>query len=1062
VQPKLPALIAAATALALAVSAAPAHAVTPSTERFIRTSADGPIGTTFTPRSVSGTQKVDVIVQLAGDPVAVVQAKAGSPLTSGERTAVKTKLRKAQDALSDDITAKGGKVVAKLQSAYNGIRVRIAANKASALAALPGVTGVHRLTPKALNNTVSVPFLGVPQAWQATGKTGKGVKVAIIDTGIDYTHADFGGPGTESAYADALANSAATLPADSTLFGPSAPRVKGGYDFAGNDYDADGTNGSPTPAPDPNPLDCEGHGTHVAGTTGGGGVTASGSAYTGPYDSSTPSKSFIVGPGVAPEVDLYALKVFGCTGTTDLSVQAIDWAVDHQMDVINMSLGAPFGQEDDPDAVAAANAVAAGVVVVASAGNEGGNPYLVGAPAVGKGVIGVAAVDSTKTFPGAKLTIGGTSVQAINANNAALPGGTLKIVNVPDQPDTADVNESLGCSAASFTAAGITPGAGQIAVVSRGTCARAAKAIFAQMAGAAAVVMVNTDDGFPPFEGEILSNPDDGEAYQVTIPFFGVTSASGDVLADAEGASVSFSANTLNNPAYRAVADFSSSGPATSDSGLSPNVAAPGVSIFSAAVGTGSKGQVESGTSMAAPHVAGVAALTVQAHPSWTASQIAAAVVGTADSGKVAGYQVTASGTGLVDALQAINTQTVVTADSYRTAAGKIQEATLSFGFAEPWLAYAGTRTITINNLSNQPVTYTLSAQAGPGSRPAKVLLGKKKVTVKARGTVTVPVTLAVPAASIGTSLAGDDQFSFRQVSGSVVVSSRAGSLTVPYLLVPRAQARLDAQLVSDKQFSLFTAANTAVKKRPKPATTQPSYNLNLRLSNFGGALPALADVYTWGLTDKAKDLPKGSVASGYDLRAVGVQSFGDADNPLVVFAVNTHDRWSNAASVEFDVDVDTNRDGESDYVVIGYDSGYIRNGEYNGLTEVFVLDTATGALSPSGYLAQAPTDSSTILLPLDASSLGLSASSGAFTYTASAYTVLGLGEDSIADWASYDPFHKAFSDSDQVMVGRNKTAKLTVVADQAAYAAQKPKGLMVVSVDNKSGSSEAKLISTR
>ena len=475
-QPKPLLLISAFTAVALVLSAAPAHAETGSADqRFVATSTAGPIGTPFTPRSLDGTKKVDVMVELADDPVAVVQAKADAPLTPRERDAVKTKLRKAQDALSGDIAAGGGKVVAKLQSAYNGIRVRISADKADALATLPGVAGVHALTPKTPSNTVSVPFLGVPQAWQATGKTGKGVKVGIIDTGIDYTHTDFGGPGTEAAYADALADSSATLPEDSTLFGAAAPRVKGGFDFAGDDYDAEGATGSATPAPDDNPLDCNGHGTHVAGTAGGGGVTPDGAAYTGPYDASTPDKDFAVGPGVAPEVELYALKVFGCSGSTDLSVQAIDWAVDHQLDVVNLSLGAPFGQVDDPDAVAAANAVAAGVVVVASSGNEGGNPYLAGSPAVGQGVIGVAAVDSAESFPGAELTLGGHSVQAINANGAALPSGALSVVVVPDQPGTDDVNESLGCSVDSFTAAGITPGAHQLAVVSRGACARAAK-----------------------------------------------------------------------------------------------------------------------------------------------------------------------------------------------------------------------------------------------------------------------------------------------------------------------------------------------------------------------------------------------------------------------------------------------------------------------------------------------------------------------------------------------------------------------------------------------------------
>ena len=232
--------------------------------------------------------------------------------------------------------------------------------------------------------------------WQDNGYTGAGVKVAIIDTGIDYTHATFGGPGTPEAFAAASANNTTNR----AWFGDDAPRVKGGWDFVGDSYNASDPANS-IPKPDANPIDCSGHGTHVAGTTGGGGVTEDGAPYTGPYDATTSEGAFRVGPGVAPEVDLYALKVFGCEGSTDLTVEAINWAVEEEMDVINMSLGSDYGTDDDPASVAASNAAAKGIVVVASAGNAGPNPYLTGSPGAGNGVISVAANDSTETFPGA-------------------------------------------------------------------------------------------------------------------------------------------------------------------------------------------------------------------------------------------------------------------------------------------------------------------------------------------------------------------------------------------------------------------------------------------------------------------------------------------------------------------------------------------------------------------------------------------------------------------------------------------------------------------------------------
>ncbi|MCC6495056.1 MAG: S8 family serine peptidase [Propionibacteriaceae bacterium] len=1039
-------ILLATIALALAVPTVATAAPTPP-DHLTTTRPRGAVNSAVRPRVLDGEARISVMVQLAGDPVAVAEARSGRSYTSADRKRVKQDLRKAQDAVAGAIVARGGKVLSHLQSAYNGMRVRISRAKAATLAELPGVVAVHAITPRTIDNARSVPYLGVPQVWEDTGYTGKGVKVAIIDTGIDYTHADFGGPGTAEAFEAASAGSSEAP--DPDLFGPAAPRVKGGYDFVGDDYDSAADPDSPAlvPQPDSNPLDCNGHGTHVAGTAGGSGVTSEGTTYAGPYDSATPTTGFEVGPGVAPEVDLYALRIFGCEGASELTTDAIDWAVDHQMDVINLSLGGAFGRSDDPDAVAAANAVGAGVVVVASSGNAGQSPYLTGSPGAGEGVISVAAVDSAGTLPGADLELGDETIRAINANGADLPTGDLTVVSLAGG-QTGD--DALGCSVAAFERAGISadPDApAQIAVVDRGVCDKVAKAAYGQVAGAEAVVMIdNTTDPFPAYEGQV-TYPVDGVPVEVTIPFLGVPASSGPALVAAAGQTLTLSAAEVPNPEARRYAPNSSAGPVNGDSGLSPSISAPGVRIASAGMGSGTGAAVYTGTSMAAPHVAGVAALGVQAHPGWAAQDVAAAVVSTADPDRVSGYKVT-SGGGLVDARQAVTTRTFATGDTFRTESGKAAEATLSFGFAEPMKAFVGTRVLTIHNRSNRAVTYRLSREKATAQGKSRVRFSNSVVRVPAGGRTRVFVTLVAPAAAVGSSLVAGDQSGFREVSGNVLITSAEGTLRVPFLLVPRAQANVEADLRWSRAGALTSASANA---RPLA--------LSVRLSNRSGALAAVADFYTWGLAD-ARDVGRASGGGGYDLRAAGVQAWDSDRGKVLVFAVNNHDRWSTAATQEFDVSVDVDRDGAADFVVFSYDSGAMYTGQFNGVTEVFVLDLATGGLQAAGYLAVAPTDSSTILLQVDAASLGLSADSGPFSYTVNSYTIEdGAAGDGFSGWAAYDPWAKAVSDGDYLTVARNGRETVGVTVDRGEFGAQSPKGVMVVVFDNASGRDEALLL---
>jgi len=205
---------------------------------------------------------------------------------------------------------------------------------------------VHTLDAE-LDNSWGVDRIDAEEV-HATNK-GTGVKVAIIDTGIDYEHEDL------------------------------KANYKGGFDFVNSvDANGDGDYDDPEDTKDEDPMDDHGHGTHVAGIV---------AAEDNEIDTSV--------VGVAPEADLYALKVLDETGGgywSDL-IAAIQWSVDNEMQVINMSLGGP-GQsvalEETCDA-----ADMAGIILVAAAGNGG---RII--PAAFDSVIAVAASDSDDKIPG--------------------------------------------------------------------------------------------------------------------------------------------------------------------------------------------------------------------------------------------------------------------------------------------------------------------------------------------------------------------------------------------------------------------------------------------------------------------------------------------------------------------------------------------------------------------------------------------------------------------------------------------------------------------------------------
>ncbi|MFE5690113.1 S8 family serine peptidase, partial [Streptomyces sp. NPDC056512] len=265
----------------------------------------------------------------------------------------------------------------RLNLLLNAVAVTVKASEVAGLKELPGVASVVPDAKMHILTDDSVPLINAPQVWQrkdpaGNGADGKGVTVAVLDSGVDYSHPDLGG---------ALGK---------------GHKVVGGYDFVNRDAD---------------PTDDNGHGTHVAGIIAGraaekGGVT-----------------------GVAPGADLLAYKVMDDAGagyTSDI-VAGIEAATDpanpHRADVINMSLGG-YGDGRDPLGLAATAATKAGVVVVASAGNEGPGSGTVGTPAAADGVIAVGASVSGLRIPSATYR-GGKKIQTyrgvISANPPAAP-----------------------------------------------------------------------------------------------------------------------------------------------------------------------------------------------------------------------------------------------------------------------------------------------------------------------------------------------------------------------------------------------------------------------------------------------------------------------------------------------------------------------------------------------------------------------------------------------------------------------------------------------------------------
>lgn len=706
------------------------------------------------------SKKVSVIVQLTGDPVVVAkQASKGSRSLSTR--AIESRIEKehssfVRDAKKADVNLK---VQRKFDTVFNGMEITLPANEIPELAKLPQVKFVYE------NATYELPKveadkkdstkydisplkqIGVLDMWKE-GLSGKGLKVGVIDTGVDYKHPDL-----KDAY-------------------------KGGYDSFDNDKDpyeeapisvGDDRRGEGYEGSD--------HGTHVAGTIVGRAKN---------------KESDVQVKGVAYGAELYAYRVLGRDGGTNAQViDGIEKAVRDGMDVINLSLGdAKEKNADSPISIVVNNAMLAGVITVLSNGNSADDErdryyYTAGSPASAKLPISVGAVTSPST-----LYDGSATSSFGGKYDFHVMGWQIKKDNFKDILGTSPVPvvyANLG-SKNDFEKVSVK---GKVALVSRGTLAFTEKIANAKEAGAIAIVIFNGNDKNGDGEADLDLGDRTGHIGALlgdqmdAIPAFDMKGTEGRELAKelvnnpekAKTLTFTFAAEypATNDPGDQ-MATFSSRGPVMGGNyDIKPDVSAPGVSVLSAKPAWAKlipdaeydkAYQRLSGTSMAAPHVSGLALLLKQAHPEWTPFDVKAALANTAEQisdeeGTM--YDVYSQGAGRVNGYAAMKTpavlQTVeeisILGEDFKRHPITYYGANASFGLMKAGSA-AVTKKLQLKNTSKKDVSYTAEVvmhdavttdpwhpKATPDTDDIKVELSKHEITADGGDETQFELTLA-------------------------------------------------------------------------------------------------------------------------------------------------------------------------------------------------------------------------------------------------------------------------------------------------------------------------------
>lgn len=917
------------------------------------------------PSLAGATGRVQVLVRLTGDAVS-------KKLSTSSRGALA-----AQQAAFIDralAIAPSAEVVGSLQLLLNAVILEVDAADLPALARDTAISRVVEVSDYSLDLSETVPYIGAATA-HSLGVTGKGIRIAVIDSGIDYTHAALGGAGTQAAYEKAWAPLPApgapaipTVPAgtgylsaDPALF-PSA-KVIGGWDFVGETWPNGPRTEDNNPIGAPDATTFGGHGTHVS--------------------------DIIAGKlGVAPDAKLYALKVCSspsssCNG--EALLKAMEWAVDpngdgntsDHVDIINMSLGSNYGQPFDDDLSAAVDAAtAAGVLTVASAGNAADKQFVTGSPAAASSALSVAQT----AVPSASLQLMELLAPVTGNRGAVAQPWASPLTTTIEGPvyvaPGAGSQKRLGCT---VQPAGIpapppidpwAPGelAGKIVFVDRGTCSFSLKiANIKKAGGILGIIGLVTAEA--PFAGAYGG----GDA---SIPAFMISQADGAVLRTGS-AVVRFSPAGVLSLAG-SLASTSSRGPRFDDSIVKPEIGAPGASV-SAMSGSFTGTAAFGGTSGAAPMVTGSAALLMQARSNIGIDNIKQVLINTAETNI---YQPSVAASVFPDQLAPISRigGGEVRVDKALLSPSMVSDSTgdyvtyvngaMSFGYVDASKETTTLkRRLTVENHSNKNQTYDITPTlryANDNNGAVTMSLSPTSVTVPPGGLRYVQVKLAIDGTKLRNNLmnSGDmgaaiGPLTANEYDGYIVLKGSDHTLKMPWHVLPRKSADVSVKLGYGQPIPIDDATGTAA----------------MQIKNKGVGNAQVTAYSLLGVGDDREGGEHGEDLPLPDIRAVGVTTYpggcGGTDFAWS-FAFNMFERKASPVGTFHWVDIDTNNDGTYDYEILNQDlSGF--QTVTDGRQVVAVYNLATGAGSLVNFVEHG-TNSTNLVFTLCGSSLGLTA----------------------------------------------------------------------------------------